>query len=469
MKFKLILISLLLLTFVCGCTKSNPVTGFWTGTMMMNGKTVDISINFRTDGSTNSGSTNSGSTNSGSTNSSSTNSGSTTQDNTISSNDLMMLEIPLTNMKNNGRSVSFSYTTGDANFSFEGKVDNDKINGIVNMRDMPPDMKISFELSKKSEVPPVKSYSVEKRVIKSSGANISAEIFKPNTEKLHPAIILLHGSSGNLKNMYSGYADFFANLGFEVLIFDKRGNGESTGNNSTATYEDLANDVIACLETMFKRESVDKNKIGLWGISQGGMLLPFIASKTKIPSFLIAISAEVNGTSEAAAFADSIRIVNSGNSPENGHIAAESHRTVARMISSGSNSKEVESFIIQNAQKYSFMENTALYRNITISQEDYQGLYWSGRKYNFYPYWKNLTVNTLVLFGEDDDLVNPVRNDSIINSLKNNKIETKIFSGANHMLKKTFNPRKYPDYDWPRVKEGYLEFVKNWVERMIVG
>jgi|WetSurMetagenome_2_1015567.scaffolds.fasta_scaffold91617_2 dienelactone hydrolase len=453
MKFKLILISLFLITFVCGCTKSNPVTGYWTGTMKMNGKTVDISICFRTDGS----------------NLPNSNlSGSTIQGSTISSNDLMMLEIPLTNIKNTGCSVSFSYTTGDAIFSFEGKVENDKINGIVNMQDMPPDMKISFELSKQTEVPPVKSYSVEKRVIKSSGANISAEIFKPNTEKLHPAIVLLHGSSGNLKNMYSFYADFFANLGFEVLIFDKRGNGESTGNNTTATYEDLANDVVACLETMFKRESVDKNKIGLWGISQGGMLLPFVASKTKIPSFLIAVSAEVNGPSEAAAFADSIRIVNSGGSVENGHIAAESHRTVARMISNGSGYKEVETFLVQNAQKYNFMENTALYRNITIGQEDYEGLYWSGRKYNFYPYWEKLNINTLVLFGEDDELVNPVRNDSIINGLKNNKIETKIFSGANHMLKKTFNPRKYPDFDWPRVKDGYLEFVKNWVEKKVV-
>jgi uncharacterized protein len=437
MKLKLISISIFLLLFLSGCTKSNPVTGYWTGTMKMNGKTVDISINFKQDGGT------------------------------FSSNDLMLLDIPLSNMKNKGSSISFAYTTDDANFTFDGKVDNDKINGNVKLQDMPPDMKISFELNKKSDVPPVKLYSVEKRIVKSSGADISADIYKPNSDKLHPAIILLHGSSGNLKITLSGYADFYANLGFEVLIFDKRGNGESTGINTTATYEDLANDVVACLETMFKRESVDKNKIGLWGISQGGMLLPFIASMTKIPSFLIAVSAEVNGPSEAAAFADSLRIVNSGNSTENGHIAAESHRIVARMISNGSGYKEVQSFIVQNAQKYSFMDNTALYRNITINQNDFDGLYWSGRKYDFYSYWEKLNINTLVLFGEDDELVNPFKNDSIINSLKNNKIETKIFSGANHMLKKTFNPRKYPDFDWPRMKEGYMEFVKNWVERKV--
>jgi uncharacterized protein len=435
MKIRLILSITLL--FLSGCTNSKQVTGYWVGLMEMNGKSVDISICLNP------------------------------ENNLFSSNGLMIHEWPASNLKLNDKDVSFSFIDDDVEITFKGIIEDENIHGTAEIRGMPPEMKISFNLARKSNSLPVKEYSIEKLAIKSKGANISAEIYKPKTNILHPALVLLHGSSGNLKNRFTFYANFFANLGFEVLIFDKRGNGESTGNNLTANYDDLAEDVIECLQTLENRQTIDKSKIGLWGISQGGMLLPFIASKTKIPSFLIAISAEVNGPAEAAAFADSIRIVNRGFTYNNGHTAAESHRKIGKMISNGCNYKEVETFINQNAQNYGFMNQTGLSGNISISKDDFTGLYWNGRKYNFEQYWKNLTIKTLALFGEDDDLVNPFKNDSIIKSINNNKIETKIFRRANHIMKKAFNPIKYPDFDWPRETDGYLDFVREWIDKEI--
>lgn len=436
MKPNVILMLITLLIFY-GCANSKPATGYWVGTMEMAGKVVDISIDF--------------------------NSGSAS----FSSSDLMLRGEDVSNLESKNGNISFSIIS-DAQMIFEGKIENEKINGSVSIQGGPPNMKIKYILMKESDTSSPKLYSIEKLTIKSKDVNLSAEIFKPKTNKLHPALVLLHGSSTNLKKQYYFYADYFANLGFEVMIFDKRGNGESTGNNVTSTYENLAEDVIACLESLKNRQTVDKGKIGLWGISQGGMLLPFIASKTEIPSFLIAVSPEVNGPAEAGAYADSLRIINRGNSTKDGQLVAESHRKVGEMIRIGNSYKEVEKYINQNVQEYPFMNQTALYGNLTITKDDFDGLYWSGRKYNFYSYWKNLNIKTLVIFGEDDDLVNPLKNNSIIKSLNNNKIETKIFSRANHIIKKTFNPTKYPDFDWPRVKDGYLEFVENWVENEII-
>jgi len=417
------------------CTNSHPMTGNWVGSMEMNGKVVDISLDF--------------------------NSG----NGSLSSKDLMLLDEAIGNVKYKNGNISFSYSTSDVNFAFEGKVENEKIYGTVTIQGMPPALKISFNLLKKSDTFPAKSYSIEKLFVAGKGVKLSAEIFSPQTEKLHPALVLLQGSGGYLKSRVFFDADFFANLGFEVLIFDKRGNGESTGNSLTATYNDLADDAIACLETLKNRKTVDKRKIGLWGISQGAMLLPFIVSKTDIPTFLIAVSPEITSTVEGAAYDDSIR---SGNSPENGHIAAESHRKVGEMIRDGSDHKEVETFINQNAQKYSFMNRTALYPNITIGKEEFEGLYWRGRKENFYPYWKNLNISTLVLLGEDDVILNAVRNKTLIEAFHNKKIEIKMFSRANHIMKKSFNPAIYPDFDWPRAVDGYLDFVGNWVEKKIM-
>ena len=405
--------------------------------MEMNGKTVDISIDY------------------------------SSSNGTFTSSDLMLLCEPISNLKCDNRNISFSIML-DVEMMFEGTVDNEKINGKVSIQGGPPNMKISFNLVKKSGTSPAKPYVVEKLIFKSKDVNLSAEIFTPETKKLHPALVLLHGSSMNLKNQYAFYADYFANLGFEVLIFDKRGNGESTGNYAASRYSSLIDDAVACLEIMNNRESVDKNKIGLWGYSQGAMLLPMVVTKTNIPAFLIAKSPEIFGATEGGAYSDSLRILNMGNTPDNAHIVAQSYRTVEKMIRDGSSYKEVENFINQNALKYSFMNQTGLYGNITINKNDFEGYYWKDRTINFYPYWEKLKTPTLALFGEDDDILNAARNESVMKNFNNGNIETKMFSRAGHNLKKAFNPRKYSDFDWPRAIPEYLDIVKKWLEKEII-
>lgn len=425
------IIILSVILFLNSCSNANQLSGYWVGTMEMNGKTVDFSLDLN--------------------------------DSTISSNDIMFQKQRIQNLSFKNGILKFSYTTYDVNISYEGILDDNNIKGNLKIQEMPPEIAMSFNLSKQSDTSPTKNYSIEKLIIASNGANISAEIYKPKTRIPHPAIVLLHGSfSDNPKSEFAFYADFFVKQGIEVLIFDKRGSGESTGNSVTATYENLAEDAIACLKVLNQRESIDKSKIGLWGISQGGMLLPFIASKTEIPSFLIAVSPDINGASEAAAFSDSLRVVNNGYTPEEGQIVAESHRKVAEMIRVGSDYSEVLLFINETAQKYRFMNETGLHDRVIIDKETFDGLYWSGRKYNFYNYWKNLKILTLVLFGSDDRYVDASKNKILLDKL-NNEIEIKLFPGANHILKKTVNPNNYSDFDFPRITDGYLEFVSKWI------
>ena len=293
------------------CSNSNSLSGYWIGTMEMNGKTVDISIFIDS------------------------------EKNIFSSHDLMLMGEPLTDLKADDKNLTFSVNL-EAVMLFEGAIEKDKINGTVNMQNGPPDLEISFHLVKKTRKPFRLNYIQLKTLfITVRGAKLSAEIYKPASKNPHPAIVLLQGSTTNLKDQYAFYADFFSGYGYEVLIFDKRGNGESTGTYSTASYDDLVEDIVACLKVLKNRVSVDKDKIGLWGFSQGATLLPLIVTKTEIPSFLIAISPEVNNAAEAGAFSDSIRILNLGSSSINGHIAAESHRQVEQMIRNGSSNKEV--------------------------------------------------------------------------------------------------------------------------------
>jgi len=75
-----------------------------------------------------------------------------------------------------------------------------------------------------------------------------------------------------------------------VLGYDKRGVGGSTGDWNTASFDDLAGDVVAAVEYLKTRSDIDPAQIGLLGISQAGWTMPLAAVRSKDVAFLISIS-----------------------------------------------------------------------------------------------------------------------------------------------------------------------------------
>jgi pimeloyl-ACP methyl ester carboxylesterase len=128
-------------------------------------------------------------------------------------------------------------------------------------------------------------------------AKLAGTLLLPATKGPHPAIILLHGSGALTRYKFGPYPHFFTSLGFAVLIYDKRGTGDSTGlrmDASTGTVmkpsfypDDLANDALAALRFLQQREDIDSRRIGFWGSSEGGMLATYVASRSKDVAFAI--------------------------------------------------------------------------------------------------------------------------------------------------------------------------------------
>lgn len=438
MRFGFLLAGCIVMMVCLGCGPRDQFNGHWTGSMEMYGKTVDLTI--RVDG----------------------------QKGTLSSHDLMLLNGPISDLNFDGQALHFIYTVYDAQLDFSGRLDQGQLKGVATIQGegAPAAMSASFTLLKESKNPWEKRYDIEEKMVESVGATLSAHLYVPRTKTPRPALVLLHGSMpDNPKYGFAFYADFFANLGFEVLIFDKRGSGDSTGCPVTATYEDLAQDAISCLEVLKHRPSADQKRIGLWGLSQGAMLLPFIASKTDIPSFLIAISPDVHGAAEAAAYADRLRVIRAGYGEKAGDIAAQGHRQVAQMIREGRDYLAVLAFIRDYAVKNPFMNQTGLYGDIVIDKDAFSGLYWAGRAHDFYSDWEVNDLKTLVVWGEADALVDPQNNRTLLENLHKNNIQIRLFQGANHVLKKEVNTGGKTEFDWPRIIPGYLSALQSWLEK----
>ena len=119
---------------------------------------------------------------------------------------------------------------------------------------------------------------------------LAGTLFRPASNAKHPAIILVHGSGAENREYMLPWARFLIRHGIAVLGYDKRGVGGSTGDWNTASFEDLAGDVVAAFEYLKTRDDIDSTQIGLLGISQAGWIMPLAAVRAKDVAFLISIS-----------------------------------------------------------------------------------------------------------------------------------------------------------------------------------
>jgi len=124
----------------------------------------------------------------------------------------------------------------------------------------------------------------------SGDVQLAGTLISPNTGKRHPAVILVHGSGPANRESVLPFARFLIRHGMAVLGYDKRGVGGSTGDWNSASFEDLAGDVVAAFEYLKTRREIDREQVGLLGVSQAGWIMPLAAVRAKDLAFLISIS-----------------------------------------------------------------------------------------------------------------------------------------------------------------------------------
>jgi uncharacterized protein len=124
----------------------------------------------------------------------------------------------------------------------------------------------------------------------SGDVQLAGTLISPITGEKHPAIILVHGSGPQNRESILPFARFLIRHGMAVLGYDKRGAGGSTGDWNTASFDDLAGDVVAAFEYLKTRSDIESGQIGLLGVSQAGWIMPLAAVRAKDMAFLISIS-----------------------------------------------------------------------------------------------------------------------------------------------------------------------------------
>ena len=132
--------------------------------------------------------------------------------------------------------------------------------------------------------------------IPASGATLAGTITEPLGAGPHPGIVVVHGSEPGERYFYDVWVGIYAGLGLDVLTYDKRGIGASTGHypGEFPTDESLqvyADDAASSLDFLRTWPGVDPDRVGFHGGSQGGWTVPLAIKRHAGASFAILVSA----------------------------------------------------------------------------------------------------------------------------------------------------------------------------------
>ncbi|MFE6364736.1 alpha/beta hydrolase family protein [Streptomyces sp. NPDC057806] len=143
------------------------------------------------------------------------------------------------------------------------------------------------------------SYDIdEQRVtIRHGGHTLHGVLALPRDgRKRHGLVVYVHGDGPTDATHDGGYQPMWeanAKAGYASLSWDKPGVGGAPGNWLEQSMDDRAEEAAAAIAWARARTDIDGDRIGLWGASQAGWVLPKIAAKTPV-RFVIAVSPAIN-------------------------------------------------------------------------------------------------------------------------------------------------------------------------------
>ena len=222
---------------------------------------------------------------------------------TMDSPDQRATGIPVTTTTFDG--VKLSLAIPNAGISYDGEFKTDSIVGIFKQSGLSIPMTLKREpvevqpVNKSQEPKPPYPYRSEDITFenKSAGITLAGTLTMPSTGGDFTAVILITGSGAQDRNEeifghkpFLVIADYLTRQGIAVLRFDDRGTAQSTGNFRTATTADFATDVESAIAWLKTRKEINPAKIGLMGHSEGGMIAPMVAARSKDVAFIVMLA-----------------------------------------------------------------------------------------------------------------------------------------------------------------------------------
>jgi uncharacterized protein len=123
--------------------------------------------------------------------------------------------------------------------------------------------------------------------------SLAGAVYHPAPPGSYPALVMIQGSGPTDRDNFGYFPairDYFVHHGIIVLCYDKPGIGGSTGNWKDQGLRDRADEALAARAFLQTQPMVDPQRVGLWGNSQGGWVIPLAASLDPDVAFIVMVS-----------------------------------------------------------------------------------------------------------------------------------------------------------------------------------
>ncbi len=301
-----------------------------------------------------------------------------------------------------------------------------------------------------------------------------------------PAVLLTTGSGPQDRDEsllghkpFLVLADHLSRNGIVVLRVDDRGIGKSTGKFAEATSFDFADDALAGVQFLKTRSEVDVKRIGLAGHSEGGVIAPIVATKSKDVAYIVLL-AGTGITGEQILYMQGRLIAEAGGAKPQQLEANEAiQRKLFALIKSEPASKElvvklkkIMEVELDNLPAELKKEMEKMGRDTALKQLERFGDPWFKTFIIHDPatVLRNVKCPVLALNGEKDLQVPCQENlQAIEKALKeggNSRVTIKAFPMLNHLFQKctTGNVTEYVQIE-ETMNVEVLQTVADWIKK----
>jgi uncharacterized protein len=278
----------------------------------------------------------------------------------------------------------------------------------------------------------------------------------------HPALVLVHGSNALTRDVFGPWTSYFAGLGYAVLAWDKRGTGTSSGDWKQADFAVLASDVLAGVRALAARSDIRADRIGLWGASQAGWIMPLVAAQAPADIAFLIVHAGSGTTAREQGMLYLRNELRFAGLPEASVAVGLRYQELDdRVSASGSGFSELQRY-------YETQSKTETWLWPPRPADDwFRPYYRMLMDYDPVPSWRRVTCPVLLFFGELDANVPPAESrppiERALSSSGNTGVTSVILPNANHLFLEARTGGRDEYASLSRFVHGYFSRMAEWL------
>ena len=304
-------------------------------------------------------------------------------------------------------------------------------------------------------------YSFEPVTCRNGTVSLGGTVFVPRGSGPFPAVVFIHGSGGETRDANNFMADRLARNGVAALAFDKRGAGASSGDWREADFNDLAEDVLACMQVLKGRRDIVSAKIGLVGASQAGWIAPLTAARSRDVAFMALVSGPTVPVWREGWWDTEFRLRQAGLGETEIDTARQILRLNDEVTRVGRGFEELQSRF-ERARSERWFPLLG-FKEALPADAGFRGFYRRILDFDPLPLLERMSVPSLWLFGGLDAEMPSMESAAILERLRarGKDVTIKIFPDADHALFVVADSRQ--GFRWPRLVPGYIDTLTQWI------